>query len=258
MSLARTTSSLIGHAERTVGPALAQEVADYLSLATDVTDAAGELIERVQQAPGDPRAIHACAFLLARLVTDLNAVAHLIRLGYVAPALSLTAGMLEMAHTCMFIGADEERAGKWLSHDDTKIAAPWRIYDIIQDVARHIDVRSDIAKREWDVIYRTACMAKHGNPLAFKQVGFVERGNERFILAGPYSSRDVSAWAHMTLGYAIRYTKLASLKFIIDHVGATQERDELYRRWRELGDRQHQLAAADVASFGASDMPDVG
>jgi hypothetical protein len=252
----QTTSTIIEGAEGTVGPALTTEVADHLALARDITDATGDLIKQIEQAPGEPRAIHACAFLLARLVTDLQAVVHLVRMGYVAPALSLTAGMLEMAHTSMYIGVDEKRADKWLTHDDTKNAAPWGIYDIIQGVAKSINVPEATIRREWEVIYRTTCMAKHGNPLALKQVGFVERGDQRFILAGPHLNWDVRAWAHMSLGYAIRYTKLASLRFVADHVPPSPERDAMYDRWKALGDRQQTLASADVRTFGSKSMPD--
>lgn len=250
MSEHRTTSQLITAAEATVGEVLQAEVIEHMALARDLTDATGDLIERIQGTPGDPRAIHACAFLLARLVTDLQGVVHLVRYGYVAPALSLTAGMLEMAHVSMYIGADEDRAEKWLSHADTKTAAPWGTFDTVQGVAKSVGVPDETMRREWDTIYRTACMAKHGNPLALKQVGYVERGGDRFILAGPYLSRDVRAWARMSLVYAIRYTKLAALKFISDHVPASRERDEMYAAWIDFGDRQQKLSAADIAEFG--------
>lgn len=256
--MTRPVSELIAHAEKSVGSALTTDVADHLALVLDVTDATGDLVERIQHAPGEPKAIHACSFLLARLITDLNAVAHLVRLGYVAPAVSLTAGMLEMAHISMYIGADEARADKWLAHSDTRNAAPWGTYDVIRGVAGSMGVPEEAATREWDVIYRTACMAKHGNPLALKQVGFVEQDDHSFIIAGPYSHPAVSAWAHMALGYALRYTKLASLKFVIDHVPDSPERDQMYARWRALGDRQHAIAAADVARFGSKVMPDAG
>jgi hypothetical protein len=251
----KTTSALIALAEAEVGQQLTLELSDHLDLLRDVTNAAGELIETIQDAPGDPRAIHACAFLLARLVTDLQAVGQLVRLGYVAPAVSLTAGMLEMAHTSIYIGADEARAQKWFEHADTKAAAPWGIYDIIQGVAKDIGVPEDTARREWDVIYRGACMAKHGNPIAIGQVGYVESGNDRFILAGPYLSQSVRAWAHMALGYAIRYTKLAALRFIPDHVAPSEARDKMYVTWKALGDRQQAIARSDIVAFGSKEMP---
>jgi hypothetical protein len=51
-------SQTIEYAESVVGPELEKELTDYLQLARDTTDLSGELINRVELATGNPRAIH--------------------------------------------------------------------------------------------------------------------------------------------------------------------------------------------------------
>jgi len=248
-------TQLLAAAEVGVGPKLAAELTAHFRLADLVTDLAGEAIEEIENSPGEPRAIHACAILLSRLITDMRAIAHLVRLGYVAPALGLTAGMLEMAYTSMYIGADEARAERWLTHDDTKNSAPWGVYDMVHAVTNRVGLVEAAARREWDTIYRQACMAKHGNPLALADVGVLEQADWRFVLTGPYLDTAVRRWAHVSVSMAVRYTKLAGITFCRDHVLAGERQQHYFRRWVHVTELQREMEAADVEEFRIATPP---
>jgi hypothetical protein len=146
-------SAEIALAEKEVGEGLERELAAHLNLAVQLTDSCGRLIDRVKDAPGEMTAIHVCAVLLARLITDLQAVTQLIRRGYAAPALSVTAGLFEMAYMLMYIGADEERAEKWATHADSKRTSPWSVRTTIEGVAQSMGLDEKIVEREYQGIY---------------------------------------------------------------------------------------------------------
>jgi hypothetical protein len=253
VSTGKTTTELIRYAERTVGAALELELRDYLALAERVVNVSGDLIEHIQTAPGEMRAIHVCAVLLARLVTDLRAVSLLLRDGYAAPALSLIAGMFEMAYTVMYIGANEERADKWAKHDKPRSASPWKLPDMIRAVAEEMQAGEETIRREHRQIYRDVNMAKHGNPMALADVGIVQgEADDVYILAGPHLSDPVRRWAHTAISYAIRYAKLAALKFGRDHIPESPWRDKAFTEFGSMSTELLRLQTADIAEFGKS------
>jgi hypothetical protein len=249
------TADLIGRAEETVGAAFQSELSEHLILAREVINVAGELIERIQDAPGEARAIHVGAILLARLITDLRACCLLVGHGYPGQALSLTAGMLEIAHTSMHIGADEEMAQHWLSHADPKTAAPWRLKAAIKGVATAMSA-GDAADREYDLIYRDASMTKHGNPMAMGPLQIAVEGDSTFILVGPIATTPARRAAHVAMLNAIRYAKLSALKFCRDHVQASQVRDGIFDQFQKMSGRHRVLIERAMAEFGAIDDND--
>lgn len=244
------TADAIALAERTVGPVLEQELAGHLDLARDLTNLAGSLVEQIQNAPGEARALHVCAFLLSRLITDLQACALLVRNGYAGQALALTAGMLEIAHTSMYIGANEDRAQQWLAHADLKKSSPWPLRQTIHAVAQEMGVPASVATREYESIYKQACMAKHGHPIALGTVGIVSDEDSTYVVAGPYLSESVRRWSHVAILHGIRYTKLAAIKFVGDHLRGTTRGDNVATELNRLADLQQMLAHADATEFG--------
>lgn len=251
MTVPKTTTDFISAAERKVGSELERELAEHLQLAAEVTNIAGSLVEEIENAPGDARAIHVSAFLLSRLITDLRACVLLIKHGYAAQALSLTAGMLEMAHTSMYIGAHEERAQAWLAHANVKQASPWRLKATINAVAREMGLSDAVARREHEQIYNQACMAKHGHPIALGDVGLVSDESAAYVVAGPYVSDSTRRWSHVALMHGIRYTKLAAIKFIRDHLAGTTGEDGFLTEIKRLAEIQQRLIHADAKEFGA-------
>lgn len=243
-----TTSTLIARAEREVGAALTKELRDHLALSRDLTDVAGAIVERVEIAPGEPRAIHACGTLVSRLINDLQACTHLVTKGYVAQLLSLTAGMLEIAHTSMFIGTNEERADRWMSHDDPA-STPWSVYDMVQGVSKAVGADEDTARREYEQIYRQSKMANHGNPVAFSEVGVHVEGDSVYLVSMPYLSTPVRRWAHVGMQLSVRYTYLAALKFVSDHLKTDPAAQAFAEKLKGLSERNRAVTAADRALF---------
>jgi hypothetical protein len=245
----RSTSDILEHAEAVVGPALEQEFKGYFLLVREITDLAGDLIEHVQDAPGDPKALHASAILLSRIVTDLQACSLLIRRGYAASALSLTSGMLEMAHTSMYIGADESRATQWFTHADTRTASPWTLREMVKSVANAMGVPEDAAKREYDEIYRQINMAKHGNPMALGESGLVHRDGTTFILAVPHLGESIRRWSHAALHFAFRYTALTAITFLRDHLRTGANAPAYRVKLMELTEREKTLRHDDASDL---------
>lgn len=228
-------SELIGEAESVVGSAFQHSFAPYLELVTRTTDIAVGLVDRVEMVSGDPRAIHVAMTLLARLVTDLNAVARLVRGGYAAQAMSLIAGMQELAHTALYVGVDEERATAWLEHSNTERSyPPISLKKMFKEVARAAGATEEAISREYDTIYQQACMVKHGNPIALGTVGVHSADDAVFIIAGPYDAYGPRRFTHGAWQFALRYTHLPMLAFVRDHVPEGAERDALYPILNEL------------------------
>jgi hypothetical protein len=247
-------SQTIDHAEGVVGAALAAELGEHFQLARDVTDLAGDLIERVSEAPGSPRALHVSTVLIARILTDLRAVCHLIRRGYVEQALSLTAGMMELAHVSMYIGTDEERADKWLMHANPKQGSPWDLKTMIRGVAQVLGVSEEIMEREYDTVYRDMNLTKHGNPMALASTTVEHRGDAIFILAGPHLSEPGRRLAHAAMLYGVRYTYLPSVKYIHDHVPSI-DRPPIFVAWKAVSNKLTELIDATRRTFASEDTP---
>jgi hypothetical protein len=237
------TADLIARAEKIVGDSLEASLHPYLELATRVTNAAGELIEHVQNSPGEMRAIHACATLIARLIGDLQACSLLVRHGYAPQALSLTAGMFEMAHTSMYISADEERATRWLQHEDPGSASPWRLRKIVNAVARELDAPQSAADHHYDEIYQQLNMPKHGNPMALAYSSIISRDDWKYIVAGPNLEESTTNWARAALVYGVRYTRLASIAFARDHLPGSHDRDRIFHELERLSHDEADLAS---------------
>lgn len=240
------TSEQIAAAEREVGEAFATELSEHLNLAARLTDSCGGLIERVKDAPGEMAAIHVCAILLARLITDLQAVVQLIRRGYAAPALSLTAGMFEMAYMLMYIGADEERAERWATHADSKRTSPWSVKTTIEGVAQSLGADEKVVAREYEGIYRDVNMAKHGNPMAIGDVGLIVTDEGVMILAGPHLSNPTRRWARTAMSHAMQYVKLAAMRFYTNHVLRMPEGDQYSPELMAISDEARRLHDIDV------------
>lgn len=241
-----TTTAEIEAAEREVGEAFATELAAHLDLAARLTDSCGRLIDRIKDAPGEMGAIHVCAILLARLITDLQAVVQLIRRGYAAPALSLTAGLFEMAYMLMYIGADEERAEKWSSHADSKRTSPWSVRTTIEGVAQSMGLDEKIVEREYEGIYRDVNMAKHGNPMAVGDVGLIVTDEGVRILAGPHLSNPTRRWARTAMSHATQYVRLAAMRFYTNHVLRLPGGDQLSAELIALSDKARRIHNIDV------------
>jgi hypothetical protein len=158
--------------------------------------------------------------------------------------------MLEIAHTAMHIGANEEMAQEWLSHADSTRASPWTVKKSIRGVAAEMNIE-DPTSTEYDVIYRDANMAKHGNPMALGALQIVVEGDSTFILAGPNPSPAARRAAHVALLNAIRYTKLAAVKFGRDHMRTSPRATRAFEESGRMSGRLRTLPTREISEFGA-------
>lgn len=249
------TARQIALAETDIGTQLARELVDYLALVVDATNAVGQLIGHVEDADADSRAIHAGAVVLARIVTDLQAVAHLVRLGYPAQALILTGSMQELMHTAAYIGADETRAEKWFSHEDPKTTYPPSLKSTIASVAAAMDTPAEAVTREYDMIYRQICMVKHGNTMAMGSTNLIVSEETIRVVAGPLLSDPVRRLAHDAMQYAVRYTLLTAIVFIRNHISKDNWASS-YEPFVLLSDEQARLVRITAEAFPAGGETD--
>jgi hypothetical protein len=226
------TAANIIRAEGEVGAALARELADWFTLVPELTDFMGRLVASVDLAPGEPGAVHALATLLARVTTELQAATHLVRLGYPLQALSITGTMLELMHTAGYIGDSAARAAEWFAHDDPTRSYPPSLKKAITAVAAKIGAPPEALTREYEVIYRQICMAKHGNPLAFGETTLLSDEDSVYLIVGPHHSERMLRLASVALQYSTRYAMLTCLAFLTSHLhgeSAVPYLDDLHR-----------------------------
>jgi hypothetical protein len=140
---------------------------------------------------------------------------------------------MELAHLSMYISSDEQRAEKWLSHANPKQASPWDLRTMIRSTSRAFGIAEDEMMREYDEIYRDMNLAKHGNPMALASSTIEQRDEVIYVVAGPHSSVSGRRLAHTAILNAVRYTYLASMKYILDHV-AQPERASIGSAWHPI------------------------
>ena len=196
------------------------------------------------------RAVHASAIVLMRVLNEMIACLHLLQRGYVTQALSLTAGMLELAHVIGFIGADDARATKWFEHNNPARSYPG-IKESIEATALSMGVPPDQTTREYEEIYREMCMAKHGKPIAMGQLGLTIGDGHVHLHLGPYVSGEVVQATRGTLGHVVRYTWLATTLFSKHHVSGDRA-IAVHAQLRSIADAHAELTQTDLKRFRAS------
>lgn len=238
----------IAEAEMRVGAAFQQELAAYFASVRETTNIAGGLLAQIRGFPGEGRAVHAAAVLLARILTELQACKHLVQLGYSQQAVTLTGTMQELAHTAAYIGTNEQRASGWFEHADPRYSYPRSVKQTINDVAKAIGAPQEMIAREYDRIYRDICMAKHGNPMALGDTIIEVTPEAVHIISGPYHSESLRRMAHAALQYSLRYTTLACIAFARDHLTG-EAQDAAFVDLQRLAAEHGQLFRASGQTF---------
>lgn len=222
-ALRTPASESVARAESIVGSQLRAELAGYFHLARDLTDLAGDLTQRIGEEPSEFRALHVGAVLLSRTISDLIACVHLVKLGYAPQAITLVATMLELVHVAAYVGNDEARAAAWIDWSDRKKSYPGlQLVDLVQEVAKSLGVAPDRARRDYDEVYREACIVKHGNPMGIFEATMDVVEDTTFILFGPIASDGFTQLAHAAMQWATRYGLLAVESFMRYHFGDAQ------------------------------------
>jgi hypothetical protein len=125
--------------------------------------------------------------LLDRLADELRTMTWCVEVGYVLPAMTLGAGIIEIGYAAAYIGLDSVRAAEWLSHAKTT-GLPWRIKDVIKDVAKGLGHSATQAENLYSH-YQVFCTGKHHNPVFTLQVPATLTAEALLIEVDPLVSR---------------------------------------------------------------------
>lgn len=242
------TAQRIAEAEREIGAALEQHVAGYIAVARELTDLAGRMVAHVDGPADEPRAVHSAAVILARIVTELQAVVHLVRMGYPAQALTLTGTMVELFHTTAYVGSDEKRAAAWFAHDDPRKSYPGSLKKTMREVSDTIGALPEVFEREYNTIYQKICMVKHANSMIFGHTTVVATDDTAFVVVGPHLSESIVCLAHAAMQYGVRYTMLAVIAFVKHHL-PDERRDPYWPEIKRLSERTSELVAETATQY---------
>lgn len=91
-------AAAIHRSEADIGGELYRDCERWFEVSDRTIDVAGTLLGAIEEERGDARAVHVGAFMLARVVTDMLAVGHLVRRGYPMQALAQVGTALEVTH----------------------------------------------------------------------------------------------------------------------------------------------------------------
>jgi hypothetical protein len=206
--------------ERETAEALRGDLADYVELSDCVMSAVTKIIVEYRVDGAGSESAFVLTLMLARLLNDQQSCVRDAREGYVLQAVSTAAGMLELANAAAFIGSDEKRAGRWLSHTDLKHSYPTSARDAIHATCQLLSLDKAAEDREYEN-YSRLCMAKHSNPIALSQLGVqIEDGQPPRIHIGPYYDAGVVRAARSAVAAATRASWLAAKAFVHHHAPA--------------------------------------
>jgi hypothetical protein len=225
-----------------------RELREYLELVVELTNFVTPLVERVVNVAGEPDAQHAGATILTRLFSELQACAHLVRLGYPPQAITIVGTMLELMHVGAYIGHDEVRAQEWMHWPNEKFAYPGRIADTIAAVALAAGASEADIDREYKQIYRSICQVKHGNSLAIGDTTLASLGGTTYFLVGPFLSGQYFRLAHIAMQWALRYALLGCVTFVEGNP-RLPDRAELMSYLHDLSIRLSEVRASKMERF---------
>jgi hypothetical protein len=245
------TSDWVSYGESRAGSLFRAELAGYFELSLEVVDAAGPLIERFAEQPGEPRAIHAAALILARITSELAACVQLLRAGYAAQAITLCGTMLELTHVLAYVGNDESRAAEWAAWDKPTKTYPGPLLDTIKATASVFGADDDAIRREYEVIYRQICLIKHGNTLALHLPNAAIVADFHCIVIGPLVTEDFTRLGHAAIQWAIRYAILAEKAFVRYHVPES-EWGPFFQRQKALSEEHGALIRKSSERFSSA------
>ena len=213
------TREFVRYEELRVGGQLTGILEPYMDLCDELTDIAGPLIDLLETASNEPGALHARSAILARLISDGSAAARLVRSGYAPQAVTLVATMLELFHIGAYIGKDDTRGTAYFGWNNPEMAYPGiSLRRVINQVAEREGLERESATREYEQVYRTLCLVKHGNPTALYHTSMANVGETTFIVIGPLESEEYFETARLAMFWTVRYELLALLSYVRDVV----------------------------------------
>ncbi|HEY5022476.1 MAG TPA: hypothetical protein VII30_08325, partial [Gemmatimonadaceae bacterium] len=131
----------------------------------------------------------------------------LIQRGYVLQALSLAAGMLELAFTVGWIGNRDDHAVNWQTWTNDKKVPTDNVWNAIRETFNNGGQLDAVIQPEYDH-YTQLCKAKHGNPIIFRTFGIRLVDEQLVVYHGPYLSAEVIHASRLAMWYVVRYALL--------------------------------------------------
>ena len=147
----------------------------------------------------------ACRYLFHRLYTDFFAISTLLGKGYGLQAATLASSSFETAFMIMYIGADNEKATKWLENDNPfkfSIGVEARVKEVLENSGlSKIELKSE-TERLYSV-YRNLSGAKHVNIHTQGLFQFVMKEEEIGFVSGPdYQDRGIWIFGYTFQSFA--------------------------------------------------------
>ena len=205
--------------EREVSQHLLTTLAEYITLSDDVLEEVTGVLASFSKEGRLSDAAFVCTLLISRLLNDQRATVAMATQGYVLQALSVAAGMVELANATAFIGDDNKKAGRWLDHTDIKRTYPPDVVRSIRAACTMLELEETAVQREYGN-YRHLCMAKHSNPIVMSQLGVQIDEGKFHVQVGPYVDDAVVRAARSAIASAARASWLAAMTLISYHVDA--------------------------------------
>lgn len=174
--------------------------------------------------------------LLAKVMNDLRAAAIVAARGYSIQAATLASSLYETAFMIAYIGNNNERADKWIDHEDPKKLFI-NVYDLTKQGLKNIDVPNfkELAEIEYEK-YRQLCMVKHSNPLVQKSHVYTIEENSVVANFGPETTEQSVRVSWFAIENAINCSMIGISSFINFHLctNATTEIVTLFKDLKEL------------------------
>lgn len=132
-----------------------------------------------------PESLRVCLSLLVRLANDIRAIRLLSNYGYAVQAMSLLAPAMEAGYAIAYIGCDEVKARKWVSHTDMAHAC-WPTKHMIEGGLKQMGwlEEADVTDIQ-NCVHMRACTAKHSNPVFQRLHGYECDGSIVLFRSGP-------------------------------------------------------------------------
>lgn len=203
-----------------------------------------------------PESMKVVVNLLVKISNDIRCSSLLVAKGYPIQATSIVASMYESAYMVAYIGLDNERAAKWIDHEDPKKLFIGFV-DLTKEAIKNFNVSEyeSIARKEY-VDYRQLCMVKHSNPLFQKQQGYQIEGKYILAINGPDNSVPSIRLSWFVLEKSINYVLIALGSFINSHL-SQYEPTMLIKQYKELEEHYNQINKMAIRRWGTENpFPD--
>src|SRR5262249_47443813 len=150
------------------------------------------------------------------------------------------ASMYEVSHAIVFIGANDERAQRWIDHDHLKNSF-MSARQLTTEVMRELgvpDLEKHVARRYQ--VYTQLCMEKHANPIAEKADTFEFAPEGVVFTHGPRSTSQATRTCRFALEHAADLAFVALVAVVEGHI-ETPTQDALEGELRRFQARYTQI-----------------